>query len=506
MRAITFPKTSDGQWVNRETDVRITRRIDGGYQVFTPDRAAATGHAEVVRYASSLAAARTEAARAVVVVRRAIATAYDAAIAEHVIRAEQRATRAGIPGPDRMAPRMMLAASPFYGPIIDSVGNLDKLADEALNRAAAPEVVHFDPSFGEPIACGITGPVRVTSTLRDVTCDDCNSALHARHFDRTLHSMIENYGEAIENWSDVRRARRLRGTREAITALHDIDAELEIAGRGCTKAHGWDQSHPFEYHPQGIPGQAGNDGYDEYERCGKRRDDPIHQMPATDTAAEPDPQVEQDPAEARYALTAEGYAAVGQPTFTCDPGLHTPNGHMCPAEFHYTAEFKTTAHLPRDLATRQAAAYVHASEVIADARIGGATGDGKSDKTDEWRWVHTPDGGCYSGPTRPGLPPVPADVDDDAAWSAYCAALPEPSTDERAEVMVEYGNPYAENIEQCRELFRDACRIIWQDRRSDRPSADVQRRMRVVMTTSRKCIETYRALARSWAFAALATQ
>jgi hypothetical protein len=57
MRPITFPKTADGEWTNRETGVSVARRYPNGlakYEVRLPDRVGCSP----VAYRSSLARAR----------------------------------------------------------------------------------------------------------------------------------------------------------------------------------------------------------------------------------------------------------------------------------------------------------------------------------------------------------------------------------------------------------------------------------------------------------------
>jgi len=64
-------------------------------------------------------------------------------------------------------------------------------------------------------------------------------------------------------------------------------------------------------------------------------------------------------------------------------------------------------------------------------------------------------------------PIVPADLDDDAAWAEYVAALPEPTDAELAAVLTEHANPYAEQVAGCHEGFRASARMIL-DPRADR--------------------------------------
>lgn len=97
------------------------------------------------------------------------------------------------------------------------------------------------------------------------------------------------------------------------------------------------------------------------------------------------------------------------------------------------------------------------------------------------------------------LPPVPDDVDDESGWAAYCAALPAPTRDEVAATLAEVASPYAENIAQASETFRLSARVIWTGRRQGTLTASDYHRMRECMSATRRCIEIYRGLARSWA-------
>jgi hypothetical protein len=96
---------------------------------------------------------------------------------------------------------------------------------------------------------------------------------------------------------------------------------------------------------------------------------------------------------------------------------------------------------------------------------------------------------------------VPADVDDAAAWEVYCKALPEPTDAQIADVLAEYGDPYAAARADAVAAFKDAARSIWKMRaagQTDALSADMIRSLRKSMRGLRGCIEIFDQLTESW--------
>lgn len=110
----------------------------------------------------------------------------------------------------------------------------------------------------------------------------------------------------------------------------------------------------------------------------------------------------------------------------------------------------------------------------------------------------------YYRVVAPPLPPAPADVNDDTAWAAYCAALPTPTTDEAAAVLAEYGDPYADEMAMCRDGFRENVRMLWGMRERGTLNPTSYKTLRGNMAIYRMCMDTYRGLARSWAMRTLA--
>jgi len=84
--------------------------------------------------------------------------------------------------------------------------------------------------------------------------------------------------------------------------------------------------------------------------------------------------------------------------------------------------------------------------------------------------------------TAPAVLAAPDNIDDDAAWAEYCAALPDPTDAELAAVVAEYANPYADRIAHADEGFRVSARLIWQWRRHGWLTPSSYRYLRTAMT------------------------
>jgi hypothetical protein len=101
-------------------------------------------------------------------------------------------------------------------------------------------------------------------------------------------------------------------------------------------------------------------------------------------------------------------------------------------------------------------------------------------------------------------PTVPADVDDDKAWTEYCAALPDPTDAELAAVIADHANPFAEQIASCDEGFRASARMIWRrNRAAGRFDPLDHRYLREAMKTYAETGRTFRALGEAAAYATL---
>jgi hypothetical protein len=106
--------------------------------------------------------------------------------------------------------------------------------------------------------------------------------------------------------------------------------------------------------------------------------------------------------------------------------------------------------------------------------------------------------------TGTGLPEVPADLDDDAAWAVYCAAMPDPTDQQIADVLAEYGDPYAAPRADAVDGFKNVARTLWRLRADIGRSnlhEDIERNLRASMRTFRGVIEVYDQLTESWALA-----
>lgn len=142
-RPITFPKTADGEWVNRETGVKITR-YGKGYRAFRP--ADVTGeYIGIGLDVKSLDLARS-AAKVYVhdVARPEIGRAYDEALAEHIEYTRQRAEGAGVDQWRVDAARRMYGyGQGWHKAVLSDLERVEQTVArvDALARAAAEESV-----------------------------------------------------------------------------------------------------------------------------------------------------------------------------------------------------------------------------------------------------------------------------------------------------------------------------------------------------------------------------
>lgn len=99
------------------------------------------------------------------------------------------------------------------------------------------------------------------------------------------------------------------------------------------------------------------------------------------------------------------------------------------------------------------------------------------------------------------VPSAPADLGDDAAWSAYAATLPMPSLAEYAASILDLcGNPYAVEREQSAAGFRRCARRIWQWRcEDDFVDPGAERAMRYAMGQYAKGVRFWDRQAQRWA-------
>lgn len=98
---------------------------------------------------------------------------------------------------------------------------------------------------------------------------------------------------------------------------------------------------------------------------------------------------------------------------------------------------------------------------------------------------------------------APADIDDDAAWTEYCAALPKPTDAELAVVLTWATNPYADRIAHADEGFRTSARMIWQARRDGVTPPLSYRYLRQAMSNYAAVKRLYRGLAEAAAYGML---
>jgi hypothetical protein len=98
---------------------------------------------------------------------------------------------------------------------------------------------------------------------------------------------------------------------------------------------------------------------------------------------------------------------------------------------------------------------------------------------------------------------APADVDDDAAWAEYCAALPDPTDAELAAVLADHHNPYAEQIADCDEGFRTSARMIWKSRAAGQFGPLSYSYLRTAMNTYAATKRIYQTLGEAAAYTTL---
>lgn len=118
-RPITFPKTAEGEWTNRESGVRIVK-TSGSVNSHEVRLASANivgwSHAG---YASSLPKARVLAKQVAERVREQIATAYVEAVSEHIDRSEAEAKKVDAPTWRLNAARRSIVSERFQSALYD---------------------------------------------------------------------------------------------------------------------------------------------------------------------------------------------------------------------------------------------------------------------------------------------------------------------------------------------------------------------------------------------------
>jgi hypothetical protein len=121
----------------------------------------------------------------------------------------------------------------------------------------------------------------------------------------------------------------------------------------------------------------------------------------------------------------------------------------------------------------------------------------------EDQWGQLSDDGTVvrtlDGPIVTSAVPVPADLNDDAAWAEYCAALPDPTEAEIAAVLAEHTGPYAEQIAHADEAFRTCARMIWRERATGRLDQMAYAYLRDAMKTYAGLKRIYRTLSEVFA-------
>jgi hypothetical protein len=280
-RPITFPKTDDGEWTNRETGVRLARHPEfGTYRVWVgglPDDGAVGIHVEYAHRGDALAVAKRYVAT---VARPSIAKAYIEAIAEHVERAARKAEAAGAPTWRADAARREIqygtsGSARWLASAINEVRRLEEWTAEHV-RMEAERIVE---QGGADDKCG---------------ADDDGSAPQFAAGDLVVFVDVDGTGidtDAVWRIESVRDVDTKRPYAELVghtyPAMRSASYFTRIApAPRCTVPDGWLSEHEFEYNPAEVEAvRAGNDGYDEYERCGALRSHDRHRTDRSRAAA-----------------------------------------------------------------------------------------------------------------------------------------------------------------------------------------------------------------------------
>lgn len=513
-RPITFPKTDDGVWTNRETGVEIQKE-DGGYRPYRPTpngkwigislakRTLADAKSEAVSYIDGS-------------LRFSIAAAYVEAVAEHVERAARKAEEAGAPTWRADAARRMTqydnGSSSWLAATINEVRRLEEwtaeyahtwgrglsidaahaqaleLADERRedewNKQAYAKAVELG-LLEDGEMCGPYDDPRETAAARALL-DDLRGEAEREDWRRhgvkvgDLVVFTDPEGLGIDTdtvWTVVQTWNR--GT---INASADLDEHphgqmrsasyfdrLAPAPR-CTKFVGWSDQHEFDDQPSDVKDPV---------RCGRLRSDECHNTDRERAAR-----------TIHAARNHEG-APAGRPVEW--PGTTVIRGETGSGKSEMTAEdLREHIDLSKADVDRQFAAYANAyAAEHGAAPVGSCRHCGQSE-SDHGARLYCPIG-CGRFAAVLAVPAAPAELDDDTAWAQYAAALPEPTDAQIEAVAAEFADTYTAARVAAVDGFRNAARTLWTLRslgRARRESAEYIA-LRQAMTTFRRVIRTY---------------
>lgn len=406
MRAITFPKTSEGVWTNRETGVKI-ERYGNGYRAFRPALGVSTGTIGICREVPTLAQARDAALiYAHDVARPAISEAYVEAVAEHVERAVRAAEAVGAPTWRGTSARRMVGYAKTGAPgwLTSVINDVRRLEESTANhRSSSPE---DDAARADQLyAWGIAH-----------SCMLYDDAITADHTDALAMDRGYPSGQS-RNWREQVYRRAVEMDAAAPHMGHAADALID-------EAHAEALTEDLRRLGAQIVADVLADGRPLDERLQAKRD--------------------------AARLIAATRAPRDEPCVSNVTGNHEyePQGSR--------RNDAGTCGLPFDHVWHQGSA---------------------------------------------GLPEVPADVNDDGAWAAYCAALPQPTDQEIADVLDEYGDPYAAPRAEAVRGYKNVARVLWRMRADvgrGNLSAEIERQMRSAMRTFVGVIEVYDDLTEAW--------
>lgn len=210
---------------------------------------------------------------------------------------------------------------------------------------------------------------------------------------------------------------------------------------GCT-ATTWTAQHAFESDPIELDPE----GYDEYERCEKSADDPIHRVDPVHFDLQfgtPPPCGDAEPWDAK---------TTDRDKVTC---------HMCVAHLDAKAVLRPLGAVTFTV-TREGALETIGSCAAGGALTGKALGAFTAGDYPTAQALAEEQVRSQQVDDEEDAPTAPERTDDDVRWSAYSVALPTPDVAEYAKVVAEFcTSPYAAGRQRALDGFRRTTRMIW---------------------------------------------
>lgn len=443
-RAITFPKTGDGEWTNSETGVKVTR-YGKGYRAFRPADTS-TGYIGICAEVRTLAQAKDEAAYYVRnVARPAIAKACAEAL------------------------------------------RMD--AERIVEQDGADALVHFwtlGPG-NDHSACGVnimTTPYTFGSPeWPEVTCPPCKATRPAEVAPQFAKGDVVVFVDVDGTGIDTDAVWRIESVR-------DIDTErpyAELAG------HTYPAMRSASYFTRLTPAprcgaapylgahEFVEGGSSELARCDKLRTDDVHNTDQARAAATIHAARDHEgvPAGKPYGGEWPGTTDVRLNTF--DPTRRTGGGKGEAAAREIAA----------GLANGKAVTVIESWAAKPLAKLADGSVPTPPGLTVKVAPADVSDGQLAAYAAEFPMRDVPDSVEDHEAWSEYIDSLPPSEPKAVAEVAVEYSS-WTSHRRNAVEGFRAAARMLWSLRAEGLalPGSDEYRMMRGSMRTFRALIAT----------------